>query len=48
MWAQDAMCNGHDKWTSLVVPEQTIDMLFQREVLGVEPQPMNRPRSDRG
>lgn len=43
MWAQDAMSNGHDKWTSLVVPEKTIDMLYQREVIGVEPQPMMRP-----
>ena len=43
LWAQDAMANGHDQWTSLVVPEKTIQLLYEREVVNVEPQPMSRP-----
>jgi hypothetical protein len=41
-WALGAMFNGY-KTTARVVPERTIDMLYQREVLNVEPQPMTRP-----
>src|SRR5450759_3059888 len=41
-WALGAMFNGY-KTTARVVPEKTIDMLYEREVLNVEPQPMIRP-----
>jgi hypothetical protein len=41
-WALNAMFNGY-KTTARVVPEKTIDMLYQREVLDVEPQSAFRP-----
>ena len=41
-WALGAMFNGY-KTTARVVPEKTIQMLYEREVLNVEPQPMIRP-----
>jgi len=41
-WALGAMFNGY-KTTARVVPEKTIQMLYEREVLNVEPQPMTRP-----
>lgn len=48
-WALGAMFNGY-KTTARVVPEKTIQMLYEREVLNVEPQPMTslhrRPRLD--
>ena len=46
-WALNAMFNGY-KTTARVVPEKTIQMLYEREVLNVEPQAMIRPRSGRG
>jgi hypothetical protein len=41
-WALGAMFSGY-KTTARVVPEETIEMLYEREVLNVEPQPMIRP-----
>lgn len=43
LYALDGLGNGYTSWTGQVVPEKTIDMLYQREVLDVEPQPMMRP-----
>lgn len=41
-WALNAMFNGY-KTTARVVPEKTIQMLYEREVLDVEPQSAFRP-----
>jgi hypothetical protein len=48
-WALNAMFNGY-KTTARVEPERTIQMLYEREVLNVEPQSVirldRRPRVD--
>lgn len=38
-----ALGNGHDTWVVEVKPELSIDQLYQREVLGNEPQGITRP-----
>lgn len=36
-WALGAFSNGHDTMMAEVDPEPTVDMLYQREVLAVQP-----------
>ena len=36
-WAINALANGHTTWATEVVPEVTVDVLFQREVVDVAP-----------
>lgn len=42
-FALDAYSNGHATWTVMVEPTLTIDELYQREVLGIEPKRIVRP-----
>ena len=42
-WALDAFSNGYSSWTEAVPPERTVTRLYQREVLGIEPQELSRP-----
>lgn len=38
-----ALTNGHDTWATEVAPTVSVDQLYQREVLGIEPRPLTRP-----
>lgn len=37
-----ALGNGHDTWVTEVKPELTVDQLYDREVLHIEPRPLTR------
>lgn len=38
-WAANAFSNGYDSWAIEVVPELTLDALYEREILNVSPPP---------
>lgn len=38
-----ALGNGHDTWATEVKPEMSVQQLYEREVLSIEPKPLARP-----
>lgn len=41
--ALDAYSNGHTTWTVMRPPTLTVDELYDRDVLGIDPRPLTRP-----